>query len=815
MKKQSHNKFILLTSYSFLFTVALLLFNHHVYKPVTKSLINFIESDSLNNFVQQSVNKLRALTETDSGDEVQEESIKEVCKDAGDELYDMYYTPGKAKTEKKEDEDGNEKTETTKQLIELIDGQIEAVAFVKKYIFTIVIWAVFIVFAVLSIFFWFGCCCCCCCPCCCCRQSEKNKNANCCRYVSFIISIVLFGGVIVLSVYGFFGTLNMVKGLNGSLCASFQLYWELLNGQHDTSVTPYWKGIDGITSALNEITVKVENIRSERDEVFTGATEAIDTAKTGFPSGANDYDADDVQVTSITTPPVTFDFSSFYFDGDEKRLIKNMQTELEQFATKGIDLLNKADEASKNIDETGESVEKNINDIENIITDISDKLEDIVGKNIKKIIDVRDVVVKYMKLALFIFFGVFTAFAAIILVFTILFVICKIKCFRCIIHLFWNILNLIMIFSFIIGAIIGVVGTLGQDATKLMSFLISKQNLQTDFQLITGNIAETLNTCFYGDGDISTQFSDLTSMTNDVEDLRKMQDDFEEVIRSIPESSATLQEHIKLLKNSIEDLESLEKEGDQISTILNELNSETCVNSEMKLVFNMNSCEDNNCKIPSLDKQGVHYISWENLESQCYGFESALEKIELLETCATDLKNALDSETGKLNTLHNGLSNQFNGVSNIVRERLNKLNSTIISEVINLLDSIGASDGSSLFNSLVNCRFLGNNIVILVDELHKGIGDGFYNFGVILETICSLQGIGVFFLLIVLNRYHPNFKKKKKDKEETKEPEDPQEPIDPQELQDLQPQENNETKDMKSDDVATEEPLGKFDATKN
>ena len=353
------------------------------------------------------------------------------------------------------------------------------------------------------------------------------------------------------------------------------------------------------------------------------------------------------------------------------------------------------------------------------------------------------------------------------------------------------------------------VGTLGQDATKLMSFLISKQNLQNDFQLITGNIAETLNTCFYGNGDISTQFNDLTSMTNDVEDLRKMQNDFEEVMRSIPESSATLQEHIKVLKNSIEDLESLEKEGShQISDTLNELNGETCVNREMKLVFNMNSCEGNDkpCKIPS-EKQGEQYISWEELENKCTYSSDATTNIIFLKNCATDLKNAL--ETGDLNTLHNGLNEEFNGVSNIVRERLNKLNDTIISEVINLLDSIGASDGSSLFNSLVNCRFLGNNIMILVDELHKGIGDGFYNFGVILETICSLQGIGVCFLLIVLNRYNPNFKKKK-DKEETKEPEEPQGPIEPN-----QPQENNETKDMKSDNIVAEEPLGKFDVTKN
>jgi hypothetical protein len=223
----------------------------------------------------------------------------------------------------------------------------------------------------------------------------------------------------------------------------------------------------------------------------------------------------------------------------------------------------------------------------------------------------------------------------------------------------------------------------------------------------------------------------------------------------------------------------------------------------------MNSCEGNDkpCKIPSSHKQGGQYIFWEDLKTKCSGNVSAEDKINLLEQCETELTNAL--ETGELNILHNGLSEEFNKVSDIVRERLNKLNDTIISEVINLLDSIGASDGSSLFNSLVNCRFLGNNVVILVDELHKGIGDGFYNFGVILETICSLQGIGVCFLLIVLNRYNPNFKKKKKEKEETKEPEDPQE------LQDLQPKENNETKDMKSDNIGKEESLGKFDVTKN
>ena len=67
-------------------------------------------------------------------------------------------------------------------------------------------------------------------------------------------------------------------------------------------------------------------------------------------------------------------------------------------------------------------------------------------------------------------------------------------------------------------------------------------------------------------------------------------------------------------------------------------------------------------------KQGEQYISWEELENKCTYSSDATTNIIFLKNCETDLKNAL--ETGDLNTLHNGLNEEFNGAKDVMTIKL-------------------------------------------------------------------------------------------------------------------------------------------------
>ena len=782
-KMKSHSHFRLLSYISCAFTLSfiLVLFNQHVYKPTIEKVMTYMDNDYIESIIQTGVNKLRALSEGEAAEEVNpdtdEEKIKEVCKDAGDELFAKYY-PNEVEGGK--ENDGNDTSieqqapsKTTENLVKLVDKEIDTMAFLKSYLMSILVWPVFIVFAILSIFFWCGCCCCCCCPCCCCRQSEKDKKANCCRYVSLIITIVFLGVVVALSVYGFFGTLSMVDGMNGALCGAFQLYWELMNGQHNKEVENYWKGFDGITLELQKIVDRINQIQDNRVSIFANKTELNDTF-TEFDSEAHSNDPTEFQSTyTIGDKHYLYDYSSLYLDeNNDSKLVPGMKEELQEYVDSGNDLLTQAEESSQPIEDFGNDIETSIGDITGTINDLSGSVESAVGNNIQKIIDIRSMIVQYLKLGLFAFFGMFAGFAVIILLLTLIFVLCKCRCLKCVVHCFWNILNLIIIFSFIIGAIIGLVGTLGKDATDFMLYLISEKNLNsTTPALLTGEIPVYLNTCFYGNGDISSKFMNFSIDDNIIGDLEGIQNDLYNTIYAIPNTSGVFNQSVKeFLDEGLVDLTKFlaspdgTNNNDQIEVMLTYLND----NCDQRIFVNEKDFEESTSenKLLVTDLKGKGNVKWDDLVNECEQTTNGdfRTKAGHLKELAEAINQDLNEEGGKMHTHNKDLINEFQGVGNVIKQKLRNLDEQVIVELMELIEDVSPSDKTkpSLMSKLVNCNFLGHNIYIFIDELHKGIGKGFYNFGVILETICMCQGFGVFFLLIVLNRYNPRFKKGKR-----------------------------------------------------
>ena len=820
-KMKSHSHFRLLSYISCAFTLAfiLVLFNQHVYKPTIEKVMTYMDNDYIESIIQTGVNKLRALSEGEVVESVNpnadEAKIKEVCKDAGDELFAKYYPneveggEEKKEEEKKDDDDDGNNSEieqkppskTTENIVKLVNKETNTMTFLKSYLMSILVWPVFIVFAILSIFFWCGCCCCCCCPCCCCRQSEKDKKANCCRYVSLIITIVFLGVVIGLSVYGFFGTLSMVDGMNGALCGAFQLYWELMNGQHNKEVENYWKGFDGITLELQKIVDRIKQIQDNRVNIFANKTELNDTF-TEFDDGAHSSDPSDFRSShDVEDKTYVYDYSSLYLDENEQSIIVPLmkEQELKEYVDKGNDLLEQAEESSQPIEDFGNDIEGSINDITGTINDLSGSVESAVGNNIQNIIDIRTMIVQYLKLGLFAFFGMFAGFAIIILLLTLIFVICKCRCLKCFVHVFWNLLNLIIIFSFIIGAIIGLVGTLGKDVTDFMLYLVSEDNLNsTTPALLKGEIPGYLHTCFYGNGDISSKFMNFTIEDNIIGDLEGIQTDLYNIIYEIPNSSTVFDTSVK--KNLDESLLDITKflapadannDNAEIEVMLNFLN-DTC---EQRIFVNEHDFTESalDDKLLVTDLKGKGNVKWENLADECgqTSNDNFKAKADHLKGLADKINKDLNEEGGKMHGHNTHLIEEFQGVGNVIRNKLRALDQQVLVELMELIEEVSPSDKTepSLMSKLVNCNFLGNNIYIFIDELHKGIGKGFYNFGVILETICMCQSFGVFFLLIVLNRYNPRFKKGKRKS--------------PDEI----PKEDNDDKE-KRDENRTDAPLG-------
>ena len=67
-------------------------------------------------------------------------------------------------------------------------------------------------------------------------------------------------------------------------------------------------------------------------------------------------------------------------------------------------------------------------------------------------------------------------------------------------------MSLLMIFTFLIGSIFVLVGTLGKDLTMTVSYFVGGENLgKGDNAILLGNAATKLNICINGDGNITKE----------------------------------------------------------------------------------------------------------------------------------------------------------------------------------------------------------------------------------------------------------------------------------------------------------------------
>ena len=120
---------------------------------------------------------------------LEDNDINRICNKAEGGLLDLYKSENKITFDKKK---SSEKIQAIIDYIRDSDS-----SHIKDYIPRIVVYAVFIVIAVLYLIGWLFYCCCCCCPCCCCK---KKKEENCCKFSSCLIVLILYGGVVVGSI---------------------------------------------------------------------------------------------------------------------------------------------------------------------------------------------------------------------------------------------------------------------------------------------------------------------------------------------------------------------------------------------------------------------------------------------------------------------------------------------------------------------------------------------------------------------------------------------------------------------------------------
>ena len=131
---------------------------------------------------------------------------------------------------------------------------------------------------------------------------------------------------------------------------------------------------------------------------------------------------------------------------------------------------------------------------QNKIPDAKIKLDEIKNEFISlknlisdKIVEKADEIDKTGRLVYTLFFYLLMIFCAAIVVFMLLLCCCsgklctELSCFQCFfrvfIHIFWNLMAIVMFILFMGGSLFTISGTLGDDLVNVVSYLISEDNL--------------------------------------------------------------------------------------------------------------------------------------------------------------------------------------------------------------------------------------------------------------------------------------------------------------------------------------------------
>jgi hypothetical protein len=408
---------------------------------------------------------------------------------------------------------------------------------------------------------------------------------------------------------------------------------------------------------------------------------------------------------------------------------------------------------------------ENLESASNTLDDIGAQFEDIKGSIADMIINNSDTIDDYGKLGFKTIFSVLAIIDAVIAVLMFLFCFfsgklcnkcCCCRCFfKVLIHILWNVFALLMFFTFLIGSMFTIIGTLGKDFVSVIDFFISADNLNVEGKepLLLGDQGRKLNKCFNGNGDILDELGINLDTADALEKLRvakqkivTARNTFNELSNGRHTYDALVDAIDDRINYNTLDFYAVKVGGTSsdklpLSSLLNNLNN----NKSPKYSF---SCTAVGCNEGTLG--GSPCFSAKDC-SLTTVFDSGddnviAQKIEVIKSLVNIAKSSdgVKDKTTALQSLY----------SEFLRtevETLNFFESTINDMISEFQEYTGNSGG---FFDFVNCKFLGTNVKVILKNLKDNLGSDFYTVGICLIISGCAIGVSIIFtilLIIIIN----------------------------------------------------------------
>ena len=713
--------------------------------------------------------------------------VDAICEKGSDDLKE-YYTKGDPKSigidddEKIEGEDENPPYITA--LINLVSSEGEMADNVKEYGMHLLPVIVFFALAILSLPIWFVYCICCCSNCCCCCCCKKSI----CKIPFFIVAASFYALILGISVYGLSQSNSIFVGLADTECSILKFIGEVLDGE-TKETKPKWAGISGIKKLFEDTISEIDNLNN--GDTLSSNQQTASTAKGDFETALNDYSQNiktpntgypdyrqtlngqtyyldilynfgiftkgDLENPSSADPPGSFVWKWYQ---EFKAISENSEDQMEIAYNNYNELQGKKAEAKATLNKGITS----ISEMEGSFNDVKDQVSGII-------IDYSDKIDEYGKLAFKIIFSVFMVLDIAIAAFISLLLFCSFKfcksccCFRCLfkslLHILWNILAFLTFFVLLLGAIFTLFGTVGKDLISVVSFLVSDKNLNKEEPILLGEAPDYLTKCINGDGDISKEIDIDTSEMNNIDDLRTASNEInnlkvrmESLENNHPSYDDYVKDYNKRINYEIDNFELIKGNGDSklnFRTSLSNLNSN--IPSTKNHQWSISCSQENSCESESINDvnlcinpktcENKDASSWYSSEDHSISSENAESAIEV-----SAFINSIKKVKAHLGAALTDLLGKYKAFIRAQSSSLNIFSQNIdgIAEIFNRF--AGEGSDSNVY-SIINCKFIGRNVKIVLKNLEESLGKSFYTVGVCLEISGISMLISIAFTILL------------------------------------------------------------------
>ena len=662
-----------------------------------------------------------------------------------------------------------------------------------KHIFPLLI---FFTFGILSTIGWLICCFCNCCNCCCCCCCKKPG----CKVPCFIFTYIFYALAIIACIYGLSKSNKIFVGLANTECSVLKLLEQVVDGEVKTT-TPRWIGISGINGLLSNLTKQINSTKQNALNDLLEKKGNITTKKGTFTTEMNYFDSfcysngeylenytktfNTISLTDYKNKKYVLDIIKLvgHYNDTTKEypipsLLYSLNIEYSTIAENTDGLINTSEISFREIlNESSAEVMDALDEAQDTLDELKKPFDNINDKIGDKVTDYSESIDKYGKLAVKLVFLVLMLINIALAVLMLLICLCSSKlctsccCCRCLCkcftHLFWNILALMMIFSFLIGSILALVGRVGDDAMSLVSYILSEENFESEDPLLLekmGDAKKYLSICLHGNGSLESEF-DLGDSLDAIENIDEVLNELDIIIYNFTQiknnlpSFKTFFEQIKNRTDyetsefglfGVSDTQSniilsailtllnnkIEEEGKGESWDIDGDKTKSCV------AGGNDDFDPGNYKLhPSTCKpRDRDWIS--KASSEIKGYAEIISTIvDLVSNLNDEGDGTFKNRLNKLNKTYDEYIGSYIGMANFLKETINGL-------IGQLRETVG--DGQIF--SFLNGKFIGTNIQIILKYLKYSLGQDLYNVGLCLIIVgCSLiLSISSTILLIVI-----------------------------------------------------------------